>query len=105
MYYLFMTLGGANVWTNFSYGNFSDSPCGWLLNSEARLIIFFEKYKKSKKKNIKILTYLFYANQFGEPHTLKSSSTLLVDDAWDKWHQLKLDGWKELSKNFNINYV
>ena len=27
-----MTLGGANVWSNFSYGYRNESPSGWLLN-------------------------------------------------------------------------
>ena len=29
-----MTLGGANVWSNFSYGICIDSPNGWLINAE-----------------------------------------------------------------------
>ena len=36
-----MTLGGANVWTNFSYGYRNESPSGWLLSQDrSRLILF-----------------------------------------------------------------
>ena len=63
-----MTLGGANVWTNFSYGYRNDSPSGWLLNPERSRLILFAKNKKS-------------------------SSQLPLDDAWDKWHDLQLEGW------------
>ena len=49
-----MTLGGANVWSNFSYGYRIDNPSGWLLNPEGSKIILFELCKKSARKNLKI---------------------------------------------------
>ena len=48
-----MTLGGANVWTNFSYGSRTDTPSGCLLNPEGSHLIFFDKCKKSRVNNIK----------------------------------------------------
>ena len=34
-----MTLGGANVWTNFSYGYRNESPSGWLLSPDRSRLI------------------------------------------------------------------
>ena len=42
LYYLPMTLGGANVWSNFSYGSRVDTPNGWLLNPQSSFLILFE---------------------------------------------------------------
>ncbi len=88
-----MTLGGANVWTNFSYGYRNESPCGWLLNPERSRLILFERDKKSTRNNIRIFAYTFYANDLGEPYAIKSVSKLPLDAAWDKWHDLQLEGW------------
>ena len=56
MYYLLMTLGGANVWFNFSYGSRVDAPNDWLLNPQSSFLILFEKCKKSALNNIKVYT-------------------------------------------------
>ena len=88
-----MTLGGANVWTNFSYGYRNESPSGWLLNPERNRLILFTRNKKSSINNVKIFAYTYYATDLGEPSTIKSSSQLPLDDAWDKWHDLQLNGW------------
>ena len=95
-----MTLGGANVWSNFSYGSSTDTPNGCLLNAEGSRLIFFERCKKSKQNNITIFTHLFYTNHVGEPAGLKSSSQIGLDDAWNKWHDLQAKGWTEVSHNF-----
>ena len=50
-----MKLGGANVWSNFSYGSRVDTPNGCLLNAEGSRLIFFERSKKSPKSDIKVL--------------------------------------------------
>ena len=88
-----MTLGGANVWSNFSYGSRSDTPIGWLLNPEGSRIILFDICKKSSRNNIIILTHIYYTNHLGEPASIKSSSQMPLNDAWDKWHDLQLEGW------------
>ena len=88
-----MTLGGANVWSNFSYGYRTDSPRGWLLNPEGSRIILFELFKKSARRNIKIELKTFNTDHFGQPANIKSSAFISVDDAWDKWHDLQLKGW------------
>tara|TARA_Y100000589_G_scaffold163013_1_gene154862 strand:- start:75 stop:371 length:297 start_codon:yes stop_codon:yes gene_type:complete len=88
-----MTLGGANVWTNFSYGNCIDAPSGWLLNPEGSKIILFVRNKKSPRNNLKVLIHTYYTNHLGEPNVIKSSSKLSLSKAWDKWHDLQLEGW------------
>ena len=92
-YVLFMTLGGANVWTNFSYGSSINTPVGWLLNPEGSKITLFIKNKKSPRNNIKVLIHTFYTNHLGEPNAIKSTSQLPLNEAWDKWHDLQLEGW------------
>ena len=88
-----MTLGGANVWTNFSYGYRNHTPSGWLLSPNRSRIMLFTINKKSAKSNIKIFAHTYYANSFGEPASIKSSSQMQLDEAWDKWHNLQLEGW------------
>ena len=88
-----MTLGGANVWTNFSYGYHNESPSGWLLNPERTTLILFTRNKKSSQNNLKIFIHTYYANDLGEPTAIKFSSQLPLDQAWDKWHDLQLEGW------------
>ena len=95
-----MTLGGANVWSNFSYGSRIDTPNGCLLNAEGSRLIFFERCKKSPKNNIRIFTHLFYTNHLGEPAGLKSSSQLNLNEAWGRWHELQEQGWTEVSHSF-----
>ena len=43
MYCLAMTLGGANVWSNFSYGSRNEPPSGWLLNPGRSKLILFKR--------------------------------------------------------------
>ena len=95
-----MTLGGADVWSNFSYGSSIDSPYGCLLNAEGSKLIFFERCTKSPKNNLKIFTHLFYANHLGEPAGLKSSSKIQLEEAWDKWNELQEHGWTEVPYDF-----
>ena len=95
-----MRLGGANVWSNFSYGSSTDSPNGCLLNAEGSRLIFFERCKKSTNNNIKIFTHLFYTNHLGEPAGFKSTSKIQLEEAWEKWNKLQEYGWTEVSHNF-----
>ena len=88
-----MTLGGAHVWTNFSYGYRNESPSGWLLNPERSRLILFTINKKSVRKSIRIFAHTYYTNKFGEPSLIKSSSQMPLDEAWNKWHDLQLEGW------------
>ena len=88
-----MTLGGANVWTNFSYGYRNEYPSGWLLNQDRSRLILFTRNKKSARSNIRIITKIYYANDLGEPSVIKSASQMSLDDAWDKWHLLQVEGW------------
>ena len=67
-----MTLGVANVRTNFYLSSLIDPPTGWLFNKKIGLLIFFESYKKSVSNNLKVYTHLFYANELGEPAQLKN---------------------------------
>ena len=95
-----MTLGGANVWSNFSYGSSIDTPNGCLLNAEGSRLVFFERCKKSPKNNIKIFTHIFYTNHLGEPAGLKSTNKIRLDEAWVQWNMLQEYGWTEVSHNF-----
>ena len=87
-----MTLGGANVWSNFSYGYRNESPSGCLLNPDRSRLILFTRNKKSTRNNLQILAYTYYANDLGEPSSIKSASQMTLDHAWDNWHDLQLDG-------------
>ena len=93
MYYLTMVLGATNEWVNFSYGYRNESPSGWLLNPDRSRLILFTRNKKSDRNNIMIFVHSYYANALGEPMAIKSSSQMHLDDAWDKWHDLQLEGW------------
>ena len=88
-----MAFGGANVWSNFSYGYNNEFPRGWLLNPDRSRLILFTINKKYPRNNIRIFAHTFYTNAFGEPTAIKLSSQMHLDDAWDKWHDLQLEGW------------
>ena len=96
-----MTLGGANVWTNFSYGSHTNTPSGSLLNPEGSRLIFFDKCKKSHVNDIKVFTYLFYTNHLGEPAGLKNTRLLDLNCAFETWEELVNNGWKKV--NFFCN--
>ncbi len=68
-----MTSGVANVRTYFYLGSLIDPPNGWLFNKKSGLLNFFESYKKSLSKNLKVYTYVFYANELGETAQIKNS--------------------------------
>ena len=95
-----MTLGGANVWSNFYYGNYTYAPSGCLLNPQGSLLIFFEKSIKSSKNNIRIFTYMFYADHFGNPAGLKNTEIHDIDSAFKKWDKLINFGWTEVDQHF-----
>ena len=95
-----MTPRGANIWSNFSYGSRTDTPNGCLLNPEGSRLIFFERCKKSPQNNIKIFTHTFYTNHLGEPAGFKSTSKIVVEEAWKEWNDLQKNGWTEVSHNF-----
>ena len=98
-----MTLGGANVWSDFSYGFSLESPCGWLLKPDRRLLILFAKNKKSPRNNTKIFVVTYYANNLGLPTTVKASTLMYLDNAWDKWHNLQLEGWTLEALEFQVS--
>ncbi len=102
-----MILGGANVWTNFSYGYCNESPSGWLLNPERSRLVLFARNKKSVRTNIKVFLHTYYANELGEPIRIKSSSQMHLDDAWNKWHELQVLGWnfQELELPDNVQRI
>ena len=95
-----MALGGANVWSNFSYGSRIDTPNGCLLNAEGSRLIFFERCKKSPKNNIKIFTHLFYTNHLGEPAGFKTTCKIPLEEAWEQWNDLQIHGWTEVLHSF-----
>ncbi len=95
-----MTLGGANVWSNFSYNSLIDTPSGWILNSQGSYLILFERYKKSARKNIKVYTHLFYANELGEPGRLKNTRLHDLNSAIETWNELIAGGWTEVTNQF-----
>ena len=95
-----MTFGGANFWSNFSYGSSIDSPNGCLLNAEGSRLIFFERCTKSPKNNIKIFTHLFYTNHLGEPAGIKSTNQIRLEEAWEQWNELQEHGWTEVLHDF-----
>tara|TARA_Y200000002_G_scaffold255546_1_gene211994 strand:- start:176 stop:469 length:294 start_codon:yes stop_codon:yes gene_type:complete len=88
-----MTFGGEHVWTNFSYGYRNESPNGWLLNPDRSRLILFTRNEKSARNNNRIFAHSYYTNALGEPMAIKSSSQMHLNDAWDKWHDLQLEGW------------
>ena len=95
-----MTIGRANVWSNFSYGSHNNTPNGCLLNSEGSRLIFFERCKKSPKNNLKIFTHTFYTNHLGEPAGFKSTLKIGKEEAWKEWNELQEHGWTEVSHKF-----
>ena len=95
-----MTLGGANVWSNFSYGSLIDAPNGWILHPQGSYLILFERCKKSPRKNIKVYSHLFYANEMGEPGRLKNSRLHDLDSAIETWNELIAGGWTEVTNQF-----
>ena len=76
-----MTSGEANVWTYFYRGSFVDPSTGWFFNKKSGLLIFFESYKKTLSNNLKVYTYLFHANELGEPSQVKNSSLHSIECA------------------------
>ena len=100
MYYLLMTLGGANVWSNFSYGSRVDTPNGWLLNPQSSFLILFEKCKKSALNNMKVYTHLYYANHLGELGVLKTTRIYDLNSAFKTLNELIAGGWIEVTTQF-----
>ena len=64
-----------------------------ILKDQGWLKILFTINKKSARNNIRIFAHTYYSNDLGEPTSIKSSSQMHLDDAWDKWHDLQLEGW------------
>ena len=95
-----MTLGGANVWSSFSYGSPVDYPNGWLLNPQSSFLILFEKCKKITRNKIKVYTHLFYANHLGEPAGLKNRRLHDLDCALETWNELIERGWTQVTNQF-----
>ena len=56
--------------------------------------------QKPPQNNIKIFTHTFYTNCLGEPAGFKSTSKIVVEEAWKEWNDLQELGWTEVSHNF-----
>ena len=95
-----MTLGGANVWSDFSYGSFIYTPNGWILNPQSSYLIFFERCKKSSRKNIKVYTHLYFADELRRPARLKNTRLHDLDCAFETWIELRSGGWTEVKNQF-----
>ena len=95
-----MTLGGANVWSNFSYGSRIDTPNGWLLNPQSSFLILFEKCKKSAMEYIKVYTHFFYTNHLGETAGLKYRRLHDLDSAFETWNEHIAGGRTEATNQF-----
>ena len=95
-----MTLGGANVWSNFSCISLIDAPNCWILNPQSSYLILFERCKKSARNNIKVYTHLFYANELGEPGRLKNTRLHDLYSAIETWNELIAGGWTEVTNQF-----
>jgi len=95
-----MTLGGANVWTNFSYGSLIGAPNGWILNPQGSYLILFERCKKTARKNIKVYTHLYHSNELGEPDRLKNTRLHDLNSAIETWNELINGGWTEVTNQF-----
>ena len=95
-----MTLGGANVWSSFSYGSRVDPPNGWILNPQSSFLILFEKCRTSARNNIKVYTHLFNSNHLGEPAGFKNTRLPDLDSAFETWNELIARGWTEVTNQF-----
>ena len=95
-----MSLEGHKINPYYSFGCSTSTPNGCLLNPEGSKLIFFEECKKSPKKNLKIHTHIFYTNHLGEPAGFKSTESLTIYTAWEKWHELHQKGWTEVSHDY-----
>ena len=95
-----MTLGGANVWSNFSYDSLIDPPNGWILNPQGSYLILFERSKKFARNNIKVYTHLFYVNEIGKTGRLKNTRLHDLDSAIETWEELIAGGWTEVTNQF-----
>ncbi len=95
-----MTLGGASIWSDISYDSLVDAPNGWILNPQNNYLILFERSKKFARKNIKVYTHLFYANELGEPGRLKNTRLHDLVSAIETWNELMAGGWTEVKTNF-----
>jgi hypothetical protein len=96
-----MTLGVANVRTNFYRDSLIDPPTGCLFNQKSGLLIFFESYKKSVSNNLKVYTHLFYANKLGEPAQLKNSRLHSIECACETWDELVSGDWQIVTSKFH----
>ena len=95
-----MTLGVANVRTNFHRNSLIDPPTGWLFNQKSCFLIFSESYKKNVSNSLKIYTLLFCANELGEPAQLKNSRLHSIECAYETWNELISRGWKIVTNKF-----
>ena len=95
-----MSLEGRSISYSYSFGCSTSTPNGCLLNPEGSRLIFFEECNNLPKNKLKILTHIFFTNHLGEPAGFKSSESLSVGLAWEKWHQLHHEGWTEVSHDY-----
>ena len=95
-----MKSGVTNVRTSLYHCSLIDPPTGWLFNEKRGLLIFFERYKKSKLNDLKVYTHLFYANEFGEPAQLKNTRLHSIECAYETWNELITRGWNIVTNKF-----
>ena len=62
--------------------------------------MFFESCKKSVTNNSKVYTYLFFANELGEPSQLKNSRLHSIECAFETWNELVSGGWEIVTSKF-----
>ena len=95
-----MTLGGANVWSNFSYGSLIDTPNGWLLNPQGSYLILFERCKKSSRKISKSIPIFSMQMKRENLEDLKNTRLHDLDPAIETWNELIAGEWTEVTNQF-----
>ena len=95
-----MITGAANVWIDFPSYSYINAPNGWLFNKKSKLLILFERCKKSEIESNKVYTHLFYANELGEPSRLKNTRLHSLECALETWNELIAGGWTVVTNNF-----
>ena len=97
-----MTLGGANVWSNFSYGSRVGAPNGWLLNPQSSFLILLEKRRSQHGSKLKPNPSLLYkSSKRIEPGGLKNTRLHNLDSAFETWNELIAGGWTEVTNQFH----
>ncbi len=83
------------------FGRAIQTPTGWLINPDKKMVLFFVRDPKSLMRIPNVITQLWYSTKEGIPTRIKNTRRLDLESAVETWDELLSNGWELVEYQIN----